>query len=122
MSPWIWIAIAIVVLAVVTAVAGLIAARDRRLRAMIEDLAALGWLGLLVAVWGLMRDPRVPRFVRLLPIPLLLYLALPIDLIPDFIPVAGQLDDILVVAGALWVVRRFTPPEVLSEHVRVRRV
>lgn len=122
MSPWIWIAIAIVVLAVVTAVAGLIAARDRRLRAMIEDLAALGWLGLLVAVWGLMRDPRVPRFVRLLPIPLLLYLALPIDLIPDFIPVAGQLDDILVVAGAFWIIRRFTPPEVLSEHVRVRRV
>lgn len=122
MSPWIWIAIAIVVLAVVTAVAGLIAARDRRLRAMIEDLAALGWLGLLVAVWGLMRDPRVPRFVRLLPIPLLIYLALPIDLIPDFIPVAGQLDDILVVAGAFWIIRRFTPPEVLSEHVRVRRV
>ncbi len=122
MSPWIWIAIAVVLLVVITAVAGLIAARDRRLRALIEDLEALGWLGLFVAVWGLMRDRRVPRFVRFLPIPLLLYLAMPIDLIPDFIPVVGQLDDILVVAGALWIIRRFTPPEVLSEHFRVRRV
>lgn len=122
MSPWIWVAIAVVVLAVVVAIGGLIAARDRRLRALIEDLEALGWSGLIGAVWGLMRDPRVPRLVRFLPIPLVLYLAMPVDLIPDFIPVVGQLDDILVVAGALWIVRRFTPPEVLSEHFRVRRV
>lgn len=122
MSPWIWIALGVVAITVVTGIAGLIAARDRRLRALIEDLEALGWLGLLAAVWGLMRDSRVPRLVRFLPIPLLLYLALPIDLIPDFIPVIGQLDDVLVVAGALWIIRRFTPPEVLSEHFRVRRV
>ena len=52
---------------------------------------------------GLMRDERIPTGLRLLPPLLILYLALPLDLIPDFIPVIGQVDDILVlmVGGAL---------------------
>jgi uncharacterized membrane protein YkvA (DUF1232 family) len=49
----------------------------------------------------LIRDPAVSRWRKLVLIPLAAYLALPFDLIPDFIPVAGQLDDALVVAFAL---------------------
>lgn len=49
----------------------------------------------------LIRDRRVPRRKKLLLIGLVAYLALPFDLVPDFIPIAGQLDDVIVVALAL---------------------
>jgi uncharacterized membrane protein YkvA (DUF1232 family) len=49
----------------------------------------------------LIRDPRVPRRKKLLLIGLVAYLALPFDLVPDFIPIAGQLDDVIVVTLAL---------------------
>ncbi|MFL5946907.1 MAG: YkvA family protein [Gaiellaceae bacterium] len=52
----------------------------------------------LVLVTRLARDPRVPRRRKLLLIGLVAYLSLPFDLVPDFIPVAGQLDDAVVVA------------------------
>jgi uncharacterized membrane protein YkvA (DUF1232 family) len=58
----------------------------------------------IVLVSRLMADGRVPRRRKLLLAALVGYLAFPFDLVPDFIPVAGQLDDVLVVA---LVVRRF---------------
>lgn len=54
-----------------------------------------------VLISRLARDPRVPRRRKLLLLGLLAYLALPLDLVPDFIPVAGQLDDVVVVALVL---------------------
>jgi uncharacterized membrane protein YkvA (DUF1232 family) len=51
----------------------------------------------IVLATRLMRDPRVPRRHKLVLAALVGYLALPFDLVPDFIPVAGQLDDVLVV-------------------------
>ena len=54
-----------------------------------------------VLVTRLARDPRVPRRRKLLLVALVGYLALPFDLVPDFIPVAGQLDDALMVALVL---------------------
>lgn len=58
----------------------------------------------IVLVTRLVRDPRVPRPRKLLLLGLVGYLALPFDLVPDFIPVAGQLDDAIIVA---LVLRRF---------------
>ena len=55
----------------------------------------------LVLVGRLARDPRVPYRRKLLLLALVGYLALPFDLVPDFIPVAGQLDDAIVVALVL---------------------
>ena len=55
----------------------------------------------IVLVTRLTRDPRVPRRRKLLLLAFVGYLALPIDLVPDFIPVAGQLDDALIVALVL---------------------
>lgn len=55
----------------------------------------------LILVRRLLSDPRVPRRRKLVLWGLLLYLASPIDLVPDFIPVAGQLDDAIIVALAL---------------------
>ena len=55
----------------------------------------------IVLVTRLARDPRVPRRRKLLLFTLVGYLALPFDLVPDFIPVAGQLDDAIIVALVL---------------------
>jgi uncharacterized membrane protein YkvA (DUF1232 family) len=63
-----------------------------------------------VLVSRLLRDPCVPRRRRLMLIALLAYLSSPIDLIPDFLPGVGHLDDAVVVALALrWIVRGCSP-------------
>jgi uncharacterized membrane protein YkvA (DUF1232 family) len=64
----------------------------------------------------LLHDPRVPRQRKLLLVALVGYLAMPIDLIPDFIPVAGQLDDAIVVALVLRTILRSSGRELLHEH------
>jgi uncharacterized membrane protein YkvA (DUF1232 family) len=61
-------------------------------------------------------DPTLPRGVRLRLLLLIGYLALPIDLIPDFIPVLGYADDAIVVALALRSVIRAAGPEALTRH------
>lgn len=114
MPWWGWVAVVVVPL-VAVAIAGLIAARDPRIRALVEIVEEVGWRRGARAVWALMRDRRVPVWVRLVPVPLLLYLAFPVDLIPDFIPVLGQADDVLIAAAALWIVVRFTPWGILRE-------
>ncbi len=63
----------------------------------------------------LLRDDRLPRRHKLLVAALLPYLAMPFDLIPDFIPVAGQLDDAVIVALVLRRVVRASP-ELVEEH------
>jgi uncharacterized membrane protein YkvA (DUF1232 family) len=64
----------------------------------------------------LLRDPRVPRRRKLLVGALVGYVVFPIDLIPDFIPVAGHLDDAVVVALALRHLLRAGGPDLLREH------
>jgi uncharacterized membrane protein YkvA (DUF1232 family) len=70
----------------------------------------------IVLVTRLLRDPRVPRRHKLLLGALVGYLALPFDIVPDFIPVAGYLDDALVVVITLRAVLRGTGRELLREH------
>jgi uncharacterized membrane protein YkvA (DUF1232 family) len=64
----------------------------------------------------LLRDPRVPRRRKALLLALVGYLAMPFDLVPDFIPVAGQLDDVLVTVLVLRRVLKGGSDELIREH------
>ena len=67
------------------------------------------------AVFIAARDPRTPWTARILAACVLAYALSPIDLIPDFIPVLGQLDDLLLVPLGLWLCLKLIPPEVMAE-------
>jgi uncharacterized membrane protein YkvA (DUF1232 family) len=69
-----------------------------------------------VAVALAMRDPRVPWYARALGACVVAYALSPIDLIPDFIPVIGYLDDLVLVPLGLLLMLRLIPAEVLAEH------
>jgi uncharacterized membrane protein YkvA (DUF1232 family) len=78
------------------------------------------WAGLLraelIAISRAARDPRTPWLARLLALLVVAYAVSPIDLIPDFIPVLGLLDDLILIPLGLALVLRFIPPEVIAEH------
>jgi uncharacterized membrane protein YkvA (DUF1232 family) len=69
-----------------------------------------------VLVRRLLADPRVSRPRKALLGGLVAYLALPFDLVPDFVPVAGQLDDAILLALVLRAVLRAGGPQLLEEH------
>jgi uncharacterized membrane protein YkvA (DUF1232 family) len=68
-------------------------------------------------VWALARDPRVPTQQKLVLGAIAGYLVFPIDIIPDFIPVLGQLDDLGVLIFGLDFFIRNAPKEVVEEHM-----
>jgi uncharacterized membrane protein YkvA (DUF1232 family) len=70
----------------------------------------------LVLLRRLTADDRVPRRRKLVLIMLVVYLSIPIDLVPDFIPVVGQLDDVIVAALALRYALRSGGPDLLRQH------
>jgi uncharacterized membrane protein YkvA (DUF1232 family) len=67
------------------------------------------------------RDPRVPWYARLFAGAVVAYAFSPIDLIPDFIPVLGLLDDLLLVPLGVWLALRMIPAEVIADS-RARAV
>jgi uncharacterized membrane protein YkvA (DUF1232 family) len=73
---------------------------------------------LLVLFRGLLRDPRVPRGAKLWLGVAVLWIVSPIDLIPEFVPIAGPLDDAIVAALVLRHLLRRTPQAVVFEHWR----
>ena len=68
-----------------------------------------------MALWLAARDPRVPSAAKLLAGLVAAYALSPIDLIPDFIPVLGYLDDVLIVPAGIWLALRMIPAEVLED-------
>jgi uncharacterized membrane protein YkvA (DUF1232 family) len=68
------------------------------------------------AVWLCARDPAVPLIARLFGICVAAYALSPIDLIPDFIPVLGLLDDVILVPLGVWLFIRMVPPEIYLRH------
>ena len=71
---------------------------------------------LVVLFRRLLDDRRLPRRKKLVLAALIPYLAMPFDLVPDFIPVAGYLDDAVIVAFVLRHVLRGSGPELIEEH------
>src|SRR4051794_21946800 len=71
------------------------------------------------AIYLASRDPRVPWYSKALAVAVAAYALSPIDLIPDFIPVLGYLDDLLIVPLGIALVLSLIPPEVMKE-CRVR--
>ena len=67
-----------------------------------------------VALWLAARDPRVPLPAKLLAGAVAAYALSPIDLIPDFIPVIGYLDDLLIVPAGIWLALRLIPADVIA--------
>jgi uncharacterized membrane protein YkvA (DUF1232 family) len=110
-SSLLTVAVCILVVYAAFVVALIVAGRRRHARDVVRFIPDC-----VVLVRRLVGDPRVPRRHKLLLGALVGYLAFPIDLVPDFIPVAGHLDDVLVVVLALRVVLRASGTDLLREH------
>ena len=68
-----------------------------------------------VALYIAGRDPRVPWYVKLAAVAVAAYALSPIDLIPDFIPVLGYLDDVIILPVALLLVIKMIPAPLMAE-------
>ena len=68
-----------------------------------------------VALWLAARDPRVPLAAKVVAGMVAAYALSPIDLIPDFIPVLGYLDDLILVPAGIWLVVRLIPADLMRE-------
>jgi uncharacterized membrane protein YkvA (DUF1232 family) len=109
---WLLAALGVLVFTYLALVVGLIISGRRR-----HVRAVAGFVPDCVTLFRrLLADGRVPRRNKLLLGACVGYLVLPIDLVPDFIPVAGQLDDAIVVTLALRTVLRAGGPQLLAEH------
>lgn len=67
--------------------------------------------------WRLFRDRRVPILAKAFLIATLAYVVWPLDLVPEYIPVIGEVDDLAVVLSGLWLFIRLCPPAVVRERV-----
>ena len=67
------------------------------------------------AVYLAAKDPRTPWYAKALVFFVVAHTFSPIDLIPDFIPILGYLDDLIITPGGLWLAVRMIPPDVLAE-------
>ncbi|HDC4321951.1 DUF1232 domain-containing protein [Aeromonas hydrophila] len=68
------------------------------------------------AIWLAGRDPRTPFLVKIFAMIIAAYAVSPIDLIPDFIPVLGYLDDIIIIPLGIILIIKLIPTDVMEEH------
>ncbi len=66
-------------------------------------------------------NPRLPRRCKILAVFLIMYALSPIDLIPDFIPVLGQMDDLVILPIGLWILYKMVPVEIVEEARRTAK-
>ena len=109
---WLLLGAGVALLLYLALIAALLAA-DRRM----EARALAGFIpDCLVLLRRLIGDERIPRRRKLALVALVVYLSIPIDLVPDFIPVVGQLDDVIIAALALRYALRSGGPDLLTQH------
>lgn len=68
-----------------------------------------------ITLWFAGKNPKTPWYAKALGVFVVAYALSPIDLIPDFIPVLGYVDDVLLLPGLIWLTIRLLPSEVLRE-------
>jgi uncharacterized membrane protein YkvA (DUF1232 family) len=68
------------------------------------------------ALWLAARDPATPWFAKALALAIAAYAVSPIDLIPDFIPVLGYLDDVILLPLAIMLAVKLVPPAIMAKH------
>lgn len=68
------------------------------------------------ALWLAARDPRTPWYAKAFALAVAAYALSPIDLIPDFVPVLGYLDEVILLPPAILLAVRLVPPELMAEH------
>jgi uncharacterized membrane protein YkvA (DUF1232 family) len=74
------------------------------------------WIDQFIITWRLLKDPRVPWTAKLVPVLLVVYIASPLDLIPDFLPVIGQIDDVAILLLGMQLFERVSPAHIVEEH------
>jgi uncharacterized membrane protein YkvA (DUF1232 family) len=110
-----WLTLLVAGMVMLAAVWAALALLARRLPAgLARDVAAF-LPACVTAARRLRRDPRVPRRAKVLLLVAVVWVVSPIDLIPEFLPVIGPLDDVLVVVLVLRYVARHTPAEALRD-------
>lgn len=72
----------------------------------------------LIALWKLFKHPQTPRAAKLVAIAVIAYAVSPIDLIPDFIPVLGQLDELILLPLGVALAVKLTPPPLWQARLR----
>lgn len=114
MNLWYWLAIsaAVAVAFYTLFVIGLVLAGRKDTARAVARLVP----DCIVLFRRLLADPAVPRRKKLLLAALIPYLLLPFDLVPDFIPIAGYLDDAVLVAFVLRHVLRGADPKLIEQH------
>src|SRR5262245_39509365 len=68
------------------------------------------------AIYRAAHDPRVPWYAKALAFCVAGYALSPIDLIPDFVPILGYMDDVIIVPLGILIVVKLIPPEIMAEH------
>jgi uncharacterized membrane protein YkvA (DUF1232 family) len=68
------------------------------------------------AIYLASRDPRMPWYAKVLAVAVAAYALSPIDLIPDFIPIIGYLDDLIMLPLGIWLVVSLIPDEIMVEY------
>jgi uncharacterized membrane protein YkvA (DUF1232 family) len=73
-------------------------------------------------VWLLLRDNEVPIYLKLLPLAAIIYVIFPADLIPDILPLFGQLDDVTAILVGAKMFIEMSPQDIVNRHIRAMRM
>jgi len=111
--------VAVLLLGLLAALAWVLArGASAEVRSLTKRIVKLPWRAKLRVGLAIVGDSRIPFWLRGIPPALILYLAMPLDIIPDFIPVLGQIDDVLVVLIAAGLLVRLVPRDALRDAVQ----